>query len=77
MWDFICVPKDEGGLGLKKMVDWNRAAILRHIWSLFSRSRSLWVALLYSNLIRGRCFWLLKVPQDATSTWSKILKLSE
>jgi hypothetical protein len=31
VWDFICVPKDENGLGLKQMVDWNRAAILRHI----------------------------------------------
>ena len=28
-WDYICVPKMKGGLGLKKLVGWNRATILR------------------------------------------------
>lgn len=28
-----CVPKQEGGLGIKKLNDWNRAAMLRHIWN--------------------------------------------
>lgn len=32
-WDYIYVPKSEGGLGLRKLTDWNRAAILKHIWS--------------------------------------------
>lgn len=58
----LCVPEDEGGLGLKTLVYWNRATILRHIWSLFARSWSLWVGLVNSNMIKGRCFSLLKVP---------------
>jgi hypothetical protein len=30
----ICVPKKEGDLGLKRIEDWNKAAILKHnnIW---------------------------------------------
>ncbi|KAL8100644.1 hypothetical protein AgCh_032776 [Apium graveolens] len=27
-WDDICLPKDEGGLGLKNMVHWNKARLL-------------------------------------------------
>lgn len=27
-WDSVCVPKRVGGQGLKRLVDWNRAAIL-------------------------------------------------
>jgi hypothetical protein len=40
-WESICVPKREGGLGLKRLEDWNRAAILKHIWTLFTKSRGL------------------------------------
>lgn len=29
------------------------------------------------NLIKGRCFWLLKVPQYSTWSWRKILKLRD
>jgi hypothetical protein len=29
-WESICVPKNEGGLGLK-VDDWNRAAVLKHV----------------------------------------------
>lgn len=39
---------------MKKLVDWKRAAILRHIWSIFSRSGSLWVAWVHVNLIQGK-----------------------
>jgi hypothetical protein len=32
-WDCISVPKCEGDLGIKKLVEWNQASILRHIWA--------------------------------------------
>jgi len=37
-WEKICVPKKEGGLGLKRIGAWNKAAMLRHIWNLFDQS---------------------------------------
>jgi hypothetical protein len=43
-WDNICFPKKEGGLEIKHLEVWNRAAMLNHIWSLFTRACSLWVA---------------------------------
>ena len=30
-WDSVCYPIKEGGLGIKKIKTWNRAAILKHI----------------------------------------------
>jgi hypothetical protein len=35
------VPKTEGGLELKRLETWNQAAMLKHIWSLFSQAGSL------------------------------------
>jgi hypothetical protein len=37
-------PKQEGGLGLKRIEKWNTAAVLKHIWHLFTQAGSLWVA---------------------------------
>ena len=43
-WHDLCFPKKEGGLGLKRLEVWNQTAMLRHVWSLFARSGSIWVA---------------------------------
>lgn len=34
----VCLPKKEGGLGLCDVATWNRAAMLKHIWHLFTDS---------------------------------------
>ena len=33
----ICLPREEGGLGLRRVKDWNDATIMKHIWNLFYR----------------------------------------
>jgi hypothetical protein len=36
-WEKVCLPKREGGLGIKRLAIWNCVSMLNHIWSLFSR----------------------------------------
>jgi hypothetical protein len=43
-WDKLCFPKKEGGLMIKKLEVWNQASLLNHIWILFTKAGSLWVA---------------------------------
>ncbi|XP_077222163.1 uncharacterized protein LOC143856007 [Tasmannia lanceolata] len=43
-WDTICTPKAEGGLGLRKLKDLNKAADMKQIWSIIKKKNSLWVA---------------------------------
>jgi hypothetical protein len=31
-WNMLCLPKKDGGLCIKKLEKWNRAAMIRHIW---------------------------------------------
>jgi hypothetical protein len=76
-WDKVCLPKREGGLGLKSVEDWNRAAVLKHIWSLFTQSGSLWVAWIHRHLIKDKCFWTIKKTSDCTWGWRTMLKLRE
>lgn len=36
-WEHLCSPKQEGGLGLKSIQVWNKAAVAKHIWFLRKR----------------------------------------
>ncbi|GLT73885.1 hypothetical protein SLA2020_457150 [Shorea laevis] len=74
-WLTVCSPKQEGGLGLKSLVSWNQMCILKHIWLLFSKAGSIWVAWVHEYLIKGRSFWTLNISADASWGWRKILKL--
>jgi hypothetical protein len=40
-WDEICLPKIEGGLGLRKLEFFNVALISYHIWSPLTLKESL------------------------------------
>jgi len=74
-WDKVCVPKKEGGLGIKKLDIWNQASMLHHVWTLFARSGSLWVAWIENNLLKGRSFWQVSIPHNCSWSWRKLLKL--
>nr|GEV24118.1 reverse transcriptase domain, reverse transcriptase zinc-binding domain protein [Tanacetum cinerariifolium] len=36
-WEVVCLPKDEGGLGIRRLESFNKALMTTHIWKLLSR----------------------------------------
>ncbi|KAJ7009360.1 hypothetical protein NC653_000125 [Populus alba x Populus x berolinensis] len=56
-WTFLCYPLQEGGLGIKSIKIWNKAALLKHVWRLLLEGTSLWVIWVHSVLLKRRCFW--------------------
>lgn len=55
-WATVCLPKDEVGLGLKNMVDWNRAQILSHLLRVLTNSKSLWATWVNRTILRSYHF---------------------
>ena len=76
-WLEICVPKKEGGLGLKRLEVWNKTSMLRHIWSIFARSSSLWVAWIKNNFLRQKSFWSTGIPKNCSWCWRKLLNIRD
>jgi hypothetical protein len=76
-WELVCLPKTEGGLGLKRIEDWNRAAMMSHIWNILAKAGSLWVASVREHLLKGKSFWRIKIPHMSSWCWKKLLKLRE
>lgn len=71
----MCLPKEEGGLGLKNMVDWNRAQILGHLLRVVTKSQSLWPRWVNETVLKHKHFWTLSIPTDCSLIWRKVLKL--
>ena len=51
-WKSLCLPREEGGLGLRRVKDWNDATIMKHIWNLFYMMDSILVAWVREVLLR-------------------------
>lgn len=74
-WDTVCLPKAEGGLGVRELEAWNNACCLKIIWLLLCNAGSLWIAWLNEYVLKGRSFWEVKVPQFCSYAWRKLSKL--
>ncbi|GJR83550.1 hypothetical protein Tco_0154335 [Tanacetum coccineum] len=74
-WEVVCLPKHEGGLGLRRLELFNKALMIAHIWSLLSHKESLWVKWIHTYKLRGRSFWDVPLRGNMTWGWRKILQL--
>lgn len=77
-WKDVCLPKREGGLGLRPLKEINTVLCQKLLCRLFSSRASLWVKWIHCYLIRKSSFWSMK-SNVATGfwMWRKILKLRE
>ncbi|GKA70238.1 hypothetical protein Tco_0776302 [Tanacetum coccineum] len=66
-WDDICLPKSEGGLGLRSLDLFNMALMTTHIWNIVSNKESLWLLQLR---VLVRPFFSVKLGNGRdTSVW--------
>ncbi|GJT93786.1 zinc knuckle CX2CX4HX4C containing protein [Tanacetum coccineum] len=76
-WDDICLPKKEGGLGLRSLDVFNLPLMSAYIWNIVSNKELLWVRWIHMYKLLGRTLWDVQ-PKGAMSWgWRKILQLQE
>lgn len=74
-WADVCLPKEEGGLGLRNFHVWNKVLNLRLIWLIFMNSGSLWVAWMKEHMLKNRNYWLAEARQGSSWIWRFIVAL--
>ena len=50
-WDKLCLPKDNGGLGFKDLMDFNTAMLGKQLWRLIEKPNTL-----FSRVFKGRYY---------------------
>lgn len=73
-WDIICLPREEGGLGLKNMINWNQAQLISHLLNVVTHKPSLWPSWINATVLKHKHFWTLKITTDCSRIWRKVLK---
>lgn len=77
-WKDLCLPKAEGGLGIRPLKEVNVVHSLKLVWRLFSAKSSLWVRWIHCYLIRKGSFWSIRGTTSLGSwIWRKLLKLRD
>jgi hypothetical protein len=66
-WNSICLPKEEGGLGFRRMHDFNLSLISKLGWKLLSNFDCLWVNQLQKKYIKYGNF--ISSPNVSSSSW--------
>lgn len=74
-WYNVCMPKTEGGLGLRNLLAWNRVLCLRFVWLLFSDNSSLWAQYHRYHHTTNQSFWALQESDSDSWAWKQLLKL--
>ncbi|GJR38164.1 hypothetical protein Tco_1213848 [Tanacetum coccineum] len=74
-WEIVCLPKSEGGLGIRRLECFNAALMASHIWKFLTLKESLWVKWIHEYKLKGRNFWDIPLRGNMSWGWRKVLKL--
>lgn len=74
-WSTVCLPKNEGGLGLRNLMIWNQVMCLKFIWLLLSKAPSLWVDWHQNIHLNSQSFWTITASSSDSWAWQKLLQL--
>lgn len=73
-WDLVCLPREWGRLGLRRIRDMNASLLTKWLWRLISNENSLWKKIIrakYGTDARGR-FTNKKLSTHGCSVWKGI-----
>ncbi|XP_050207291.1 uncharacterized protein LOC126656730 [Mercurialis annua] len=59
------------------MRQWNKCAVIRHVWDLLVMKESLWATWITKNKLKKLSFWGITKPLDTSWNWRNLIKLRQ
>ncbi|XP_074266860.1 uncharacterized protein LOC141590150 [Silene latifolia] len=76
-WDKVTLPKEEGGLGIKKAQVWNYATVAKLVDWIYGKADRLWIRWVNQVYLKGRDWHEYVPPADVAWSWKNICKVKE
>ncbi|KAL0295048.1 UNVERIFIED_CONTAM: hypothetical protein Sradi_6854600 [Sesamum radiatum] len=74
-WDQVCKSKQEGGLGIQRVLHLNQALLCKQVWRLLQEDRSIWVEWVLRHRLQKQSLWTSKTT-TAPWCWKQMIKIS-
>lgn len=74
-WYDLCLPKSEGGIGLRNLFLWNKALTLRLVWLQFAGTNSLWVTWNREHHLKRCTYWNAEPQPGHSWIWKSLISL--
>ncbi|XP_060968420.1 uncharacterized protein LOC133035977 [Cannabis sativa] len=72
-WDKVCQSRTEGGSGIKKIAEWNMAALFKYVWALANKEDNLWVKWIHNVYLKEEEWWEYQAPSNGSWYWKQIV----
>ncbi|XP_071739961.1 uncharacterized protein [Rutidosis leptorrhynchoides] len=74
-WDDVCLPKEDGGLSIKRLKLWNVALMAFHLWIILTLKNSLWVKWIHTYKLSSHNIWEVSIVAGSSWSWRKLLQI--
>ena len=74
-WKQVCLPKDEGGLGIHDIKARNDSFFAKHLWNIHSKTDSLWIRWVSHYYIKHASIWSLDTKKTDSPMWKSIFSI--
>ncbi|XP_030497527.2 uncharacterized protein LOC115713182 [Cannabis sativa] len=72
-WERLCQPKKAGGIGLKKIAEWNTAAMIKYVWAIANKEDNLWIRWIHCVYMKGVDWWSYQASSQASWYWKRLV----
>jgi len=76
-WRMVCLPKDEGGLGLFDLRARNNSFLAKHIWNIHLKSDTIWIQWVHHYYIHPHSFWDTEAYPSSSPLWKSIINFRD
>ncbi|XP_074306637.1 uncharacterized protein LOC141641891 [Silene latifolia] len=72
-WNDICLPRQEGGLGIKEVLSWNKCQMLSWIKKIELDTPAVWVRWVKAYILKTADFWDFQMTSAYSWAWGSII----
>lgn len=74
-WKKVCLPKEEGVLGLMDLRSWNKALLAKTLWNIHTKKDTLWVKWVNEYFLRNIPIWEWEPKKDSPPIFKNLVRI--